>query len=284
MSFLRKYTGQLVAVAVAIFVVSSCASIGSKELVILHTNDTHSQIEPIRSGNGRGLAGVDRRGEYFKSVKKEHKNVLILDAGDWDQGTPYFTLFKGDMEIELMNALGYEIVCLGNHEFDNGQEELARRLSMAKFQVVCANYDFSKTPLKDYVKPYTIVKKGGIKIGVIGLLANLRTLVSQKSREGMEYLDPVKVSNEIAQMLKEKEKCDIVIALSHLGYSSQNPKAPSDINLAKNSRNIDIIVGGHSHSYLKSEKIYQNLDGKDVIILQAGAKGEYVGRLDLKFE
>lgn len=277
----RRFIAGVVA---AVALLSSCASVGSKELVILHTNDTHSQIESIRSGYGKGLAGVDRRAEYFDQVRKENKNVLILDAGDWDQGTPYFTVFKGDMEIELMNAMGYDVACLGNHEFDNGQEELARRLAMAEFSVVCANYDFSQTPLAEYVKPYVVLKKGGLKIGIFGLLVNIKSNVSAKARQGLEFQNPVEVSNELAKMLKEDQGCDLVIALSHLGYSAQNPKAASDINLAKNTRNIDIIVGGHSHTFLKSEKVYQNLDGKDVIILQAGAKGEYVGRLDLKFE
>lgn len=278
---MRRY---IIGIVAAVALLSSCASVGSKELVILHTNDTHSQIETIRSGYGKGLAGVDRRAEYFDQVRKENKNVLVLDAGDWDQGTPYFTVFKGDMEIELMNALGYDAACLGNHEFDNGQEELARRLAMAKFPIVCANYDFSETILAPYVKPYVVIKKGGLKIGIFGLLVNIKSNVSAKARKGLEYKDPIEVTNELAKMLKEEEKCDLVIALSHLGYSAQNPKAASDINLAKNTRNVDIIVGGHSHTFLKSEKIYQNPDGKDVIVLQAGAKGEYVGRLDLKFE
>lgn len=276
----------IIGVVAAAAILSSCAGAGSKELVILHTNDTHSQIEPIRSGYGKGLAGVDRRGEYFEKVRSEHKNVLILDAGDWNQGTPYFTVFKGDMEMEVMNALGYDVACLGNHEFDNGQEELARRLAMADFPIVCANYDFSQSPtdLKNYVKPYTIIKKGGIKIGVFGLLVNIKSVVSAKSRDALVYKNPIEVANEVAKVLKEDEKCDLVIALTHLGYSAQNPKAASDINLAKNTRNVDIIVGGHSHTFLKSEKVFQNLDGKDVIVLHAGAKGEYVGRLDLKFE
>lgn len=276
----------ILGVVAAVTLLSGCAGIGSKELVILHTNDTHSQIETIRTGYGKGRGGVDRRAEYIDQVRKDNRNVLLLDGGDWDQGTPYFTVFKGDMEIELMNAMGYDVACLGNHEFDNGQQELARRLAMAEFDVVCANYDFSKSPsgLDKYVKPYVIINRGGLKIGIFGLLCNIKSVVSARSRDALEYKDPVEVSNELAKMLKVDEKCDLVIALSHLGYSAQNPKAASDINLAKNTRNVDIIVGGHSHTFLKSEKIYQNLDGKDVIILQAGAQGEYVGRLDLKFE
>lgn len=276
----------ILGVVASVAILSSCAGLGSKDLVILHTNDTHSQIEPIRTGRGKGLGGVDRRGEYFEKVRSENRNVLIMDAGDWNQGTPYFTVFKGDMEMELMNSLGYDVACLGNHEFDNGQEELVRRLAMAEFPVVCANYDFSKSPagLDKYVKPYVIIKKGGLKIGVIGLLTNIKSVVSAKSRDALEYKDPVAVTNELAKKLKEEDGCDLVIALSHLGYSARNPKAASDINLAKNTRNVDIIVGGHSHTFLKSEKVYKNLDGEDVIILHAGAQGQYVGRLDVKFE
>lgn len=255
-----------------------------QDLVILHTNDTHSNIEPIRVGKGKGLAGVSRRLEYFSQVKKEHKNVLIVDAGDYNQGTPYFTVFKGKMEVELMNALGYDVATLGNHEFDNGVDELAKRLSKAKYPTVCANFDFSGTSLEKYVKPYVIINKGGKKIGIFGILTNLSNLVAKSSREGIVYHNGFEVANETAKKLKEEEHCDLVIALTHIGYSAQNPKALSDITLAEQSKNIDIIIGGHSHTFLSTEKIFKNLDGKDVIVLQDGAYGEYVGKLDIWFE
>lgn len=260
----------------------SCGSARPKHIVILHTNDTHSQIEPMRIGSGAGFGGVERRYEYFQDVKKENKNVLILDAGDYNQGTPYFTVYKGDVEMELMNALGYDAAALGNHELDNGQEELARRLKMAKFPTLCANYDFTDTPLEDLIKPYTIFKRGGVKIGVIGVTVKLNTLVMASALEGMTYNDPIPIANDLAKMLKEEEKCDIVIVLSHLGYSSSNPNNASDLALAEKSRNIDIIIGGHSHTTLIEESIRKNLDGKDVIITQVGSRGEFVGRLDLK--
>lgn len=258
-------------------------SLFAQDLVILHTNDSHSQIEPIRTGQGAGKGGVHRRAEYYKQVKKEHKNVLILDAGDYNQGTPYFNLFKGDLEIELMNAMGVEVACLGNHEFDNGIEELTRRLKKAKFKTVCANYDFSGTPIKNEVEPYVIVNKAGKKIGIVGLLVNLRSLTMAETYNRIKFLDPIEIANKYAKFLKEEKGCDMVIALTHLGYSSRYKNAASDITLAKESENIDIIVGGHSHTYLKSEKTYKNKKGENVIVLQAGAKGEYVGRLDISF-
>lgn len=256
--------------------------ISAQNIVILHTNDTHSQIEPIRVGKGSGAGGVHRRAEYFSQVKAQNENVLILDAGDYNQGTPYFTVFNGDLEVELMNALGYDVVAIGNHEFDNGVEELARRLSKAKYKTVCANYDFTGTPLEGLVEPYVIVNKGGKKIGIIGLTINVRTLVSAQNREGIVYNDVYEVANKLAKQLKNEDKCDLVIALTHIGYSAY-PNQVSDISLAQKTANIDIIIGGHSHTFLKSEKIYQNLKGEDVLILQAGAQGEYVGRLDLEF-
>ncbi len=178
-----------------------------------------------------------------------------------------------------MNELGYDVSAIGNHEFDNGIAELARRLRNADFQVVCANYDFSDTELKELIKPYVIVEKAGKKIGIIGLITELTNLVSKNNIKGMIHLDPIETANKWAGYLKKKEGCDMVIVLSHLGYYDGD----SDVKLARNSKNIDIIIGGHSHTFLKSEKIYQNLDGKDVVIVQAGAHGEYVGRLDIGF-
>lgn len=256
------------------------AKSGKVHLVILHTNDTHSQIEEIRTGKGTGNGGMHRRAAYFEQIRSENENVLILDAGDYNQGTPYFTVFNGDLEMELMNALGYDVVAIGNHELDNGPDELARRLSKAKFTTVCANYDFSATPLADLVKPYTIIEKGGRKIGIFGLTANLGSLVSKQNLKGMVYMKPYEVADKWAAYLKNEEHCDLVIALTHIGYSAY-PNRISDIGLAKATENIDIIIGGHSHTFLKSEKIYQNRRGKDVVIVQAGAQGEYVGRFDI---
>lgn len=280
-----KIRSKSISAAFVLLLLVSVPALTAQDLVILHTNDTHSQIEEIRVGRGAGAGGVHRRAEYFHQVISQYgrDRVLLLDAGDYNQGTPYFTVFKGDLEMELMNALGYEVVAIGNHEFDNGVNEFARRLSKAEFQTVCANYDFSGTALEPYVKPYTIVYKNSRKIGVFGLLANIKSLVAKQNREGLVYIDAYEAAQRWADYLKNEEHCDLVIALSHLGYSGY-PNQRTDINLARNTRNIDVIIGGHSHTFLKSEKIYPNLDGEDVIIVQAGAQGEYVGRLDITFD
>ena len=264
---------------------ASCFAAKGQDLVILHTNDTHSQITPQVTGEGKGLGGYERREAYINKIVKEYgrKNVLIVDAGDFSQGSPYFSLFKGDVEIELLNALGYDVVCLGNHEFDNGQQELARRVGNAKFQVVCANYDFTGGPLDGLVKPYTIIKKGGRKIGIIGLLCNTKGVVSSKYQENAKYIHPVKVLNRLALELKNEHKCDLVIALSHCGHNAGRETNPGDEYIAAHSENVDIIVGGHSHTKLKDKVVVKNKLGRDVVIVQDGEKGEYVGKLDVWF-
>lgn len=266
----------------AILIIASTA-IYAQKLVILHTNDTHSQITPQEVGDAKGLGGFERRERYINSIRAENPNVLLLDAGDFSQGTPYFTLFKGDVEIELLNAMQYDAVCLGNHEFDNGEKELARRIKNANFSFVCANYSFEGGPLEGLVKPYTIVKKGGKKIGIIGVLTNLKGLVSKNNSQSVKYNHPYKIINSIALELKNKEKCDLVILLTHCGFNRGNEQNPTDDLLAKNSENIDIIIGGHSHTFIKDKAVYKNKLGKDVIVVQAGEKGVQVGRLDVEF-
>jgi 5'-nucleotidase len=259
------------------------SSLFSQDLVILHTNDTHSNIEPLSSGRNKGFGGVQRRANYIDSVRKAHSNVLLLDAGDYNQGTPYFTLFKGEMEVMLYNAMGYDAVSLGNHEFDNGQQELASRLTKAKYVTLCANYDLSKTPLDTLIKPYIIIDKGGRKIGIFGLLLDLNGYVNRKARENMIYMDPVKIANKMARKLKFKEKCDLVIALTHIGFDSDKEGDISDQYLAKNSQYIDIIIGGHSHTFLERPVVIPNRLGKGVIVNQVGTAGVFVGRLDITF-
>ena len=256
----------------------------SQDLVILHTNDTHSNIEPVASGKNKGLGGVQRRANYIQSLRDSVQNILLLDAGDYNQGTPYFTLFKGEAEVMLYNAMGYDAVCLGNHEFDNGEKQLAERLAKAKYPTVCSNYDFSGSPLKDIIKPYVIIEKGGKRIGVLGLLLNLNGYVSESARSGVKYLDVLKIANKTARFLKNKKDCDIVIALTHLGYEHEEGSlSPSDTDLASNSTNIDIIVGGHTHTFLKSPVVVKNRAGKGVLVTQMGTAGVFVGRIDLYF-
>lgn len=271
---------KLYIVAATLFSVSV---VYGQDLVILHTNDVHSHIEPLNSGRNAGFGGFQRRANYIESIRAAHPNVLLLDAGDYNQGTPYYTLFKGKMEIMLYNAMGYDVVCLGNHEFDDGQEVLANRLKEADYETICANFDFSDTPLEDVVKPYTIIHKGGKKIGIIGALLDLNGYVSQKSIIGLKYKNPIGIANKLAKKLKNKEGCDLVIVLSHIGYQGNGKKRPGDLELARYSKNVDIIIGGHSHTFLEQPTIVKNSAGKDVIVTQTGAHGVYVGRIDINF-
>lgn len=278
----RKRNSVLKGLLSALVIFSCSLDAHARKLVILHTNDTHSQIEVVRSGKGIGKGGVHQRAEFFAKIKAENENVLILDAGDYNQGTPYFTVFKGDLEVQVMNELGYEVVTLGNHEFDNGLDELARRLRNAKYTTVCANYDFTDTPLKDIIKPYVVIERGGLKIGIFGITTDLKTLVAKQNIKGMVYEDAYEVTDAMALKLRKELGCDLVIVLTHIGYSGY-PNQLSDINLAQKTENVDIIIGGHSHTFLKSEKIYKNRAGKDVVIVQAGAQGEYVGCLEIEY-
>lgn len=256
---------------------------GKSTLVILHTNDTHSQITPYTSENEIELGGYERREVYIKRVRGENPNLLLLDAGDFSQGTPYFTIFKGDVEIELMNALGYNAATLGNHEFDNGLEELARRCKNAKFDIVCTNIDFTGTPVEGLVKRYAIFERGGKRIGVMGTTTSLKGLVSSRSYAGIKWMHPYDILNKTALELKNKEGCDIIILLSHTGYSGSENQNPSDDLIAQNTENIDIIIGGHSHTYIEEPATYKNKMGRDVLVVTAYEKGSYVGRLDIDF-
>ena len=275
----NRITYLFLCIAVAVMAVS-CSP---RHLVILHTNDTHSQIEPVRVGRDRNKGGIERRLQYVNSVREKagRRNVLLLDAGDYNQGTPYFTVAKGDLEIELMNALGYDVATLGNHEFDNGQEELARRLSSAEFVTVTCNYDFSGSVLKDYIKPYTIIRRAGLKIGIVGATSYLEGVVLKSHLEGLVRLDAISEVNKWAAWLKHKKNCDLVILLSHFGHQGGSMEHPSDILMAQNSNDIDIIIGGHSHTFLKDAVEIENLAGRKVVITQCGGQGVIVGRMDI---
>ena len=273
-----KNTRKLLLVALAAML---SLNVNGQKLVILHTNDSHSQIEPIRTGSNEGRGGVDRRLQYIDSVRAVYgKNkVLLLDAGDYNQGSPYYVLGKGDIELALMNELGYEAAAIRNHEFDSGQEVLARHLKDAKFTSLCCNYDFSETPLKDLIKPYTIIRKNGLKIGIVGATSYLESNVLFDNMKNMKRLDTVVEVNRWARYLKRDKHCDLVIFLSHLGYSGGSYDVPSDHIMAAESVDIDVIVGGHSHTFIEKPATVQNKLGKDVIIVQAGCKGVEVGML-----
>lgn len=252
----------------------SASVLDAQKLTILHVNDTHSHIDPERSGDYKGRGGVIEQAAFIDSVRlaEGRKNVLLLHAGDYGQGTSYFTELNGDIEIDVINSLGFDVVCLGNHEFDNGTAELARRLSDLKPKVVCANYDFSSSVLAKYVKPYAIVRKAGRKIGIIGLLTDISKVVDRDIAAEFRYKDPVEVTNAMAEFLRKEKSCDMVICLSHLGYEE-------DRMLASRIRNVDVIVGGHSHTLLHRLQKETDLDGKQVVIVQNWKWGLNVGQL-----
>jgi 5'-nucleotidase len=256
-----------------------------QQLTILHTNDVHSRIEPfpMDGTKNQGLGGAARRAALIKKIRAEHDNVLLLDAGDIFQGTPYFNLFGGELEMKLMSQMGYDASTMGNHDFDNGIDGFYKQLPNANFPILVSNYDFSNTVLHSSVKPYQIFNKKGLKIGVFGLGIELVGLVDPKNYKETQYLDPIKKANDIAFLLKNDMKCHLVICLSHLGYKYNGNKV-SDLALAKSTRNIDLIIGGHTHTFLEQPEDIKNLDGQVTTVNQVGWAGINLGRIDYLFE
>lgn len=256
-----------------------------KKLLILHTNDTHSCVMPLKTTLAdtlqAGRGGFLRRLAMLDQERRKNPDLLLFDSGDFSQGSSYYSMFKGDVEVGLMNMMRYDAATIGNHEFDFGMENMARLFRMADFPIVCANYDFTGTCVEGLVKPYVVIRRNGVKIGVFGLSPKMRGLVSDKNCVGVKYLDPVKAAQKTADLLKNKEKCDLVVCISHLGW---NIGGDDDVLLMKNTRNIDIVLGGHSHSYFKQEKWVKNLDGVSVPNDQNGKSGIFVGRLEVEMK
>ena len=262
---------------------SSFSTIYTKKITILHTNDTHSHIDPFPADHPKNpnMGGAARRAAIIESIRKEEKNVLLLDAGDIFQGTPYFNYYGGELEFKLMSMMQYDVATMGNHDFDNGIEGFYAQLPHAKFDFVSANYDFKNTVLNDIVKPYKIIIKDGIKIGIFGLGVQLDGLVDKKLYKETVYNNPIEVAQDMTRILKEKKKCDLVICLSHLGFKYKDePEKPSDIVLAQKTKNIDLIIGGHTHTFLDKPVIEKNSEGKEVLINQVGCFGVNLGRID----
>lgn len=256
-----------------------------KKLLILHTNDTHSCVMPLKTTLAdtlqAGRGGFLRRLAMLDQERQKNPDLLLFDSGDFSQGSSYYSMFKGDVEVELMNMMRYDAATIGNHEFDFGMENMARLFRMADFPIVCANYDFTGTCVEGLVKPYVVIRRNGVKIGVFGLSPKMKGLVSDKNCVGVKYLDPVKAAQKTADMLKNKEKCDLVVCISHLGW---NIGGDDDVLMMKNTRNIDIVLGGHSHSYFKQEKWVKNLNGVSVPNDQNGKSGIFVGRLEVEMK
>ena len=256
-----------------IFYLSSCTP--QDHLTILHTNDTHSQIEPKANGKG----GYARRMGLIREERKADKHLLLVDAGDFCQGTPYFNFYRGRVEISAMNRMGYDAATLGNHEFDNGLDTLAAVLQEANFPVVCANYDFTGTALEPIIKPYTIIRKGCIKIGVFGLGCDPKGLVADKNFLPARYLDPYPIAQAVADTLRAQQ-CDVVVCLSHMGTFGKAPEDVCDSALVANTRGIDVVIGGHTH--MKYDRLRAaNLDGDSIPLCQTGKSGENLGKIML---
>lgn len=252
------------------------------KLVILHTNDTHSQVEPTDKSalKTSDMGGYARRIGVINNIRQKESNVLLLDAGDFSQGTPYFNFFNGRIEVEALNRMKYDAVTLGNHEFDNGIDTLNVVLQKAAFPLVSSNYNVENTPLKDKIQPYLILKKFGLRIGIMALNVQPKGLIFENNYKGLIYTDPLETAETIATFLKKKKKCDLIICLSHLGSDATSEEV-NDFQIARSSRYIDVIIGGHSHTMLENAK-EKNKDGRNVVIAQVGKSGLYLGRIELE--
>ena len=252
------------------------------KLTILHTNDMHSHIQPFTNGRNKGLGGMAQRATLIKRLRQENEHVLLLDAGDIFQGTPYFNMYGGELEFKLMSEMKYDAATIGNHDFDNGLDGIFKKLPHAKFPFLCANYDFSDNLLSGQFEPYKVFKKGGIKIGVFGIGIELNGLVPKSLYGNTIYHDPIRKSNHYANHLKNELGCDLVICLSHLGFNYKGQKI-DDINLAENTNNIDLIIGGHTHTFLNQPISKINPQKKEVLIAQVGWAGIKIGKIDYFF-
>jgi len=259
---------------------------GFSKLTILYTNDQHSRIEPFPANDAKypNEGGFAKRAALIEKIRKEEQNVLLLDAGDIFQGTPYFNYFSGEVEYKLMSLMQYDAVTFGNHDFDLGCENILKQMPHAKFDFVNCNYNFDETVLAKNKKitPYKIYKKQKLKIGVFGIGIDLDNLVDKKYTKGIIYNDPVTNANKISSILKQEEKCDYIICLSHLGYRYENKKN-SDVSLIEQTKNIDLVIGGHTHTFLENPIMIKNMDGAEVPVTQVGWAGIWLGRADIYF-
>ena len=256
---------------------------GETLITVLHTNDTHSQIDPILENDKTyaGKGGVARRATLVKRVRKENPNTLLIDAGDVCQGTPYFNFYRGEVEYKAMSLIGYDVGTIGNHEFDNGVVSLAKALSFANFDIVSTNYDVRGSALENKVKPYVVKEVDGLRVGLFGLGISPTGLITPDNFKPLQYLDPVRVSRDVAKLLREQERCNLVLGMSHLGYypDSKNGEV-GDTQVAAQVEGIDLIASGHTHTFMEKPVLQKNPAGKDTIVFQVGRSGIYVGRVD----
>ena len=271
-----------------IFVLAvSVVAKAQKQIVILHTNDTHSTIEPVskysKVKEAAGKAGCVRRATMVKQLREQNPDILLFDSGDFSQGSTFYTMSKGDVDVGLMNIMGYDAATIGNHEFDFGLDNLARLARQAKFPIVCSNCDFTGTPCQDVIKKYCVVVRDGVRIGVFGLTPKIEGLVMKENIAGVKYIDPIQATKEMVSVLRDKERCDIVVCLSHLGWKLA-PEYIDDQVLISSTTGIDIVLGGHSHTYMKEMEWVDNAEGKSIPVDQNGKHGAFVGKITLKLE
>ena len=284
--FIQKTSATTALLTLPTLPLMSFSTSTEKKITILHTNDVHSHIDPFPATDARNpnMAGVARRATIIEQIRAETGNVLLLDAGDVFQGTPYFNYYGGELEFKLMSMMKYDLCTLGNHDFDNGMDGFYSQKHHADFDFVSANYDFKNTILDGVIKPYKIFNKNGIKVGVFGLGVELYGLVDKRLYKETVYNNPIEISQQMTAILKAK-KCDLIICLSHLGYQYKNdPDKISDLKLAAATKDIDLIIGGHTHTFLEKPTIAKNLDGKNVLVNQVGCYGINVGRIDFTFD
>jgi 5'-nucleotidase len=261
------------------------AKAGETVITILHTNDTHSQIDPIGATDRvyAGKGGVARRATLVKQIRKENPNTLMIDAGDVFQGTPYFNFFKGEVEYKSMSMIGYDVVTLGNHDFDNGVDALVSAMKFANFDFVSTNYDVRDTPLESRVKPYVVRVLGGVRVGLFGMGISPVNLITPENFKGVKYLDPVRMANGVVKLLRGQERCQLVVGMSHLGlYPQAPPEVIGDSQVAAQVDGIDFIASGHTHTFMKQPMLTKQPSGNDTVIFQVGRSGIYVGRVDFK--
>jgi 5'-nucleotidase len=284
-NFLKKIAISSAAASIGSLPLQSFAAVGTDKLVILHSNDVHSRIDPFPDNDKKfpGMGGMANKAAIIKKIRAEEDNVLLLDAGDIFQGTPYFNFYGGELEIKLMSEMGYDAGTMGNHDFDAGIEGFEKQLKHATFPIIVSNYDFTGTALENKILKFKTFQKKNIKVGVFGLGIELKGLVPEKLYGEIVYQDPVVKAQEMVKILREEEKCDYIICLSHLGYQYKEDKI-SDVKLAAQTEGIDLILGGHTHSFLEAPVIYKNLADREVLINQVGWAGVWLGRVDIFFE
>ncbi|RUA16844.1 MAG: bifunctional metallophosphatase/5'-nucleotidase [Flavobacteriia bacterium] len=265
---------------------NSCSRLGQKHITILHTNDVHSHIDPFPASHSEfaNLGGIAKRATLVEQIRNENPNTLLFDAGDIFQGTPYFNFYGGELEFKLMSKLKYDASAIGNHDFDNGIDGLLAQMPHASFELICANYDFTNTVMNGYVKPYKTYLVDGVKIGVYGLGIELDGLVTKKLYKETVYLNPYEIALDMERKLKEEENCDLVICLSHLGYDYDNPERPMDTQLAQRTHSTDLIIGGHTHTFLEKPDVRTNRKGNAALVNQVGCYGINLGRIDFYFD